>query len=97
VRRSTYYSREVPCPRCGKACRYLGYKIPVPPKRDERAWRELREQLQREKANAVEFFHLRRVRERHEFEKLLAKLQTRPSNPGRTRMIRKLKRQLGES
>src|SRR4051794_25418082 len=44
----------VPCSRCGQPCRFLGTKIPVPPKRKPREWEALRESLDRQAIQEME-------------------------------------------
>ena len=100
IRREAAYSQEpsndqvVSCPDCGGSCQYLGYKILVPPRRDVTAWEVLRKDLyaaaladQAERIQAA-------VRKRHEIERQITELQTRPANPERTRLIRRLRREL---
>ena len=38
LRRPTEYREAVPCPNCGPGARYLGTKIRIPSKADDRAW-----------------------------------------------------------
>lgn len=33
--------KSVYCPHCGKRCKELSYKIPIPPKRKNKAWQQL--------------------------------------------------------
>lgn len=86
---------EVPCPRCGRACEFLGTAIELPRKRDARAWRRLRGRVERlrvesqveRRAADVRYRHLleRRVREQ------VRELESRPPNGGRARMVGRLK------
>src|SRR5688572_5962626 len=68
VRRPTHYKADVPCPKCAQICRCIGTKIPVPPKRDVPAWRELRESLDAQAIRLAESQHRRRIRQRHSVE-----------------------------
>ncbi len=94
VRRDTQYRGDVPCPKCGTHCYCLGYKIPVPPKRDVKTWDELRAQLREElhikQAQALE----QSVRRRHQIEQEIAKLEALPNNAGRQAAIRELHKRL---
>lgn len=96
VRRPTQYAGDVPCPRCGQACTYLGTKIPLPPKRDAKAWQELRDELcQRRLADQDRAWRMR-VRRRHQLEQQIAKLAAQPRNDGRAQKIHLLKNRLAE-
>jgi uncharacterized Zn finger protein (UPF0148 family) len=94
VRRNTAHDGAVPCPTCGKPCAYLGYKIPVPPKDKEREWATLREQLARERMESLLASHARTVRERHDLEQEIARLEAMPENEGRRKAIRVLQGKL---
>lgn len=95
VRRPTHHTADVPCPKCAQTCRCIGTKIPVPPKRDVRAWRQLRESLDAQTIRAAESQHERKTRQRHSIEQEIERLEARPKNDGRTRAVRLLKRRLG--
>jgi hypothetical protein len=74
--------------------RYLGYKIPVPPKRDENTWDALREQLNQERHDHQQQSLERAVRRRHDLEQEIERLESLPTNPGRQKAIRLLRKQL---
>lgn len=95
VRRLMQYDKDVPCPRCGRTCRGIGHRIPVPPKRDARAWAALRASQTAERLNRVELEQRDSVRRRHDLERQLAELESRPPDPHRRLAIRRLKRTLG--
>ena len=83
VRRPCHYEADVPCPRCAQICRCIGTKIPVPPKRDAKAWRELRESLD---ANAIRFAesqHRRQIRQRRSLGKEIKRAGARANSEGR--------------
>ena len=94
VRRDGQYDGAVPCAECGRECTYLGYKIPVPPRRDSRAWRALREDLRRSERARRDEKHRADARRRHDIEKQIAELEARPENSERSRLIRRLRREL---
>jgi len=87
----------VACPTCGKPCTYLGYKIPVPPKEKKREWTDLREQLARERMERELAADVSAVRQRHDLEQEIARLEAMPVNEGRTKAIRLLRRRLSGS
>lgn len=80
---------------CAQLCRYLGYKIPVPPKRNVRAWQQLRTSLDEQQVRRAEVQHATAVRRRHDTEQQIRKLEAKPANAGRAKAARLLKRRLG--
>ena len=96
VRRNTQYTGDVPCPNCRRLCAFLGYRIPVPPKRKRRAWAALREQLAQTRiAQAIQAYEMReaeRAALRHEIDRIGAMAP----NSGRASLIRRLQRRLAE-
>ena len=94
VRRNTQYRETVPCPKCTASMRYLGYKIPVPRKRDASSWDALREQLNLEQSTRQHENTVKLVRRRHDAERELQRLEAKPSNPGRKKAILRLKKEL---
>ena len=97
VRRNTAFAGEVPCPTCGKLCSYLGYKIPVPPKDKRREWSALHQQLVRERSERDLAADEAAIRNRHDLEQEIARLEAMPANEGRAKAIRLLKRRLSGS
>lgn len=96
VRRPTHHAEAVPCPVCGERCNYLGTKIQIPAKRSIKAWRDLRDWFREMSQISRERIQIDRVRQRHQMEREIAKLEALPSNEGRASMIRRLRRELGE-
>jgi hypothetical protein len=97
MRRPTHYQEAVPCPRCGRASLYLGTKIRIPTKGDDRAWQVLRSSTCEQRLAAAERMELVRVRLRHRLERQIAELEGRPENEGRDRAIQQLRKELGSS
>jgi hypothetical protein len=95
VRRLTQYRGEVSCPKCARPCRCLGYKIPVPPKRNVGAWERLRKSLDEERVRGAEAQHASAIRRRHDIEQEIRDLESKPANAGRAKAVRLLKRRLG--
>jgi hypothetical protein len=96
VWRPTQHVGDVPCAECGVACWRLGYRSPVPAKRDAAAWRVLREAeftKQKQRATVSAEAH---VRSRHELEQEIRRLEAMPVNAGRAKAIRGLRRRLGD-
>ena len=82
------------CPECAGECTCLGYKIPVPPRRDVKAWEALREELHRTENTRQAESCRAEVRRKHEIEREIVNLEARPDNPERARLIRRLRREL---
>jgi len=97
LRRPTEYREAVPCPKCGQGARYLGTKIRIPSKGDDRAWQALRSSVREWRIAAVERMERMRVRRRHVLERQIAELETRPANEGRERTIRRLREELAST
>ena len=94
VRRPTQHEGDVPCAQCGTACWPLGYKIPIPPRRDVRAWRELHVDVMAKRHLRAESDAESRVRQRHDLEQEVRRLEAMDSNPGRATAILQLKKQI---
>ena len=72
----------------------IGMKIAVPPKRDEKAWVALREMLGKRRRDDEQKAFEELVRRRHDLEQEIKRLEAMPANPGRTKTIRQLRKQL---
>jgi hypothetical protein len=94
VRREAHSDEEVRCPECGKDCQNIGYKTPVPQKSKPEAWKRLHEQFFREQRGTLEQKDVSEVHRKQALEQEIAKLEDRPENNGRTKEIRRLRRQL---
>jgi len=88
--------QQIRCSKCGEICFNLGYKIPLPAKADEKAWKSLRQNLRDELAAVADVSHRLKVRRRHDIEKQIASIEARPSSPGRAKLIRDLRKELSE-
>ncbi len=75
----------------------LGYKIPVPPKSKKREWSALHAQLARERSERELAAKIAAVRQKHDLQLEIARLEAMPVNEGRTKAIRRLRRRLSES
>lgn len=100
VRRGAEYGdaaheQKVACPECGGNCVYLGHRIPLPPRRDARAWEELQSQLVSEELARRKEAQRDAARRRHQIEREISKLEARPPNAERTKLLHELRRLLG--
>ena len=94
VRRPGHQDRAALCPRCAQSCRCLGYRTPVPPKQNVRAWQRLRRAFnERAVEAAVSRFEFG-VRQRHRAERELRRLEAGPASPGRAKAMKRLKRRM---
>jgi uncharacterized Zn finger protein (UPF0148 family) len=96
VRRAVPKNGEVQCSTCGRPCRYVGTRIRVPAREKTAAWAELRDSLREAKVKEDLRRERARVRRRHDLEKRIAGLESKPANPSRNRQIRELKQQLAD-
>jgi hypothetical protein len=74
----------------------VGYKIPIPSKDDLAAWERLHADLREAKRALVLDQEKERVGLTHDLERRLQRLEAQPTNPGRERAIRDLKKRLDE-
>lgn len=84
----------VSCSQCGTDMVYLGDKIEIPQKRDDQGWDSLREWLGQVRRNYEQATFKQWVRRRHDLEQEIERLASMPANPGRTKAISLLRKQL---
>ncbi|MCP4902107.1 MAG: hypothetical protein GY906_34505 [bacterium] len=94
VRRDSFIEETPICPDCGVTCIYIGYQIPIPPRRDQKAWSELREQLRSEAMLRQEVARIRGVKGRHALEHEITRIEAMSENPGRQALLTQLRKQL---
>jgi hypothetical protein len=85
---------RVRCPKCREICHFLGPSIEIPPKDDVAAWVVLRDQVAQFHHAAAEERIKERVRRKHDLEQRIRELESRPPNPGRNALVKKLRAQL---
>jgi hypothetical protein len=71
-------------------------KIAIPPKRDEKAWVALRKELGERRRDYEQKSFEESVRRRHDLEQEIERLQALPTNEGRAKTIRMLRKRLNE-
>lgn len=74
----------------------LGVKIPVPRKNDIKAWRRLRITIALRRISERETRMRSQVVHRHDLEKQIERLESRPDDLESRRAIRQLRKQIAE-
>jgi len=85
---------DVRCRSCGKSCECIGYKTPIPPKSKLQEWEALRRLYYCKKQQGLARRTRDRVRRIHSLEKEILRLESVPSNPGRTKAVKLMKKRL---
>ena len=85
---------EVACAKCGQLCTYLGTKVPIPRKANEKAWELLRTAHLQRQRNYLADVYRERVAFTHSVAREIARLSALPANPGRQSLLRELKKAL---
>ena len=73
---------------------HIGTKIPVPPRRDEKAWLALRNHIGQQHRDYAQAMYEGSVRRQHDLEQEIERLEAMPANPGRTKAIGLLRKAL---
>jgi hypothetical protein len=94
VRRPTSPRKVVRCPTCQEPCFCLGRKIPVPPKAKIAAWTKLRKEMQALIIDWRVRVERAAVARRHEIERRIRDLESKPKEASRLRQIKKLQEEL---
>ncbi|MEM9446601.1 MAG: hypothetical protein AAGA18_14755 [Verrucomicrobiota bacterium] len=95
VTRQAKHSKLFPqCTFCGKDCYCLGYKVEVPKKTNEKAWKELRDECSRRNLEYIEAKNKNTVTRKHQLEQEICRLSGLGKNVDRMRLIAKLRKEL---
>ena len=94
VRRRFTRKPVVPCPECGSACVDVGIKIPVPPKAKRKEWQALEQQIYQWQREDERVAFCDMVRRKHWLEREIRRLESRPTNDGRSQAVNILRREL---
>ena len=97
VRRPKTSATAPLCSRCRNACRDIGYKIAVPSKKDTNGWKRLHATLRERERRRGRTLLKERVALIHELERRIERLSMLPTQPGRHRTIRELRKRLREA
>lgn len=84
----------VACPECKGPARFIGDRIEIPKKNNQKGWKELEEFTRRKRTAAKRYQKYDLVRAIHEFEQRILELESRPQSQGLDVEIKKLKTQL---
>ena len=82
------------CLTCDRPCYCLGHRIELPKKNDTAGWKQLQGWCEDRQKAIRDQNDQTQTRRRHEIEKRILELQSRPSNPDRERRIKALQKQL---
>lgn len=82
------------CPSCGKPCRYVGYRLRLPPKADSKAWSEMLDLLRLEAFARVEADKARRLADVRWLLTEIDRLEGKGPNEGRAKQVRLLRKRL---
>jgi hypothetical protein len=88
--------KAVVCATCSGALVNLGYKIPIPLKRNARGWEKLRVQILMEERELQARRHDEKRRRRRSLEREIERLESLPPNAGRTRAVQQLRKELSK-
>lgn len=83
---------SVSCPHCRSACQFLGPSIAIPPKRDVARWQRLRAGVLQFHQDEMARQQKTATRQKHDLERQIRDLKSRPTNPGRARLVKELEK-----
>ena len=96
-RRDVLSKAQPLCAQCGEAKTSIGANVPVPKKRDAKAWDALRKWYYHEKQEFVQHFSVRKVRLIHRLERQMLGVAERPSSEEREAETRRLAASLSKA
>lgn len=88
---------RVRCPHCRSACQFLGPSIAIPPKRDLASWRRLQEEVAQFRQDLVAADQKSAIRKKHDLERRIRDLKSRPASSERARLVKKLEKELSHA
>ena len=94
VRREDYNAGSVVCATCSAPRVNLGYKIPIPAKTSAKDWESLREEYFASQRAAARVRRDAQRERRHDLQKEIERLESRPANPGRLKAAKLLRKKL---
>lgn len=94
VRRPHYWLKRIPCPKCGHAMGYLGFRIRIPAKRQANEWRKLSKMITGPDGSLTRARDRQRLQMMTELQNEIARLEATPKNKTRDASIRRHRKQL---
>ena len=85
---------RVRCPHCRSACQFLGPSIAIPPKQELARWSRLQEEVAQFRQDLAATDHKTATRKKHDLERRIRDLKSRPTSSERTRLVKKLEMEL---
>jgi len=82
------------CAECGRVLNWISPKAEIPKKSDVKAWNALREDLDRRRVQQEVNKRERKQRLIASYEAQIAKLESKPENKDRQRLVRDLQKEL---
>ena len=91
-RRQAKHVKQIPnCLTCGTPCFWLGYKVEIPKKSDQRGWRKLELECYRRHQAEADRKQIRRAR----VARQISRIRVRGANKDREKLIGELKKKSG--
>ena len=87
---------KVRCPKCHEPCCFLGPSTEIPPKSNQKGWLRLQSDVEKKRRTAHQRLQRERLQSRHNLERSMQELQDRPHSRERDRLIREMKKRIGE-
>jgi hypothetical protein len=88
---------RVRCPHCRHACQFLGPSIAIPPKRETVSWRRLQAEIAQFRQDVAADRQKSATRKRHDLERRIRELKSRPLTSGRARLLKELEKELSDA
>ena len=88
---------RVRCPHCRSACQFLGPSIAIPPKRDLQSWKRLESDIIHFRLDEVERRKKDSTQKKHDIERRVRDLKSRPSSTERARLVKELEKELSDA
>jgi hypothetical protein len=88
---------RVRCPHCRSACQFLGPSIAIPPKRELTSWRRLQAEVTQFRQDVAADRRKSATRKKHDLERRIRDLKSRPVSSERTRLVKELEKELSDA
>ena len=88
---------RVRCPHCRGVCQFLGPSVAIPPKRDAASWRRLQSEISEFRQSEAARQKKTATRQKHDLERRIGDLKSRPASSERTRLVKELEERLSDA